>query len=230
LKTVEIVTKANKASPISANLNGPGVADLVFGAEELENTLSLTHFLDGRVTGIVYYKERYYLSKNNPHLHDANPKYPPAEPIRIYVNGVHMTADGFNLEDISPLEVESIEILKSITTTSLYGTSAGIILITMKTGKERTDFNTRAPGMLAYNPQGFYKVRQFYSPKYEVKQDEIQDFRPTVFWEPNLVSDANGKAKINYYNTDQAGTFRIVIEGVDGDGNLARKVVTYTVN
>lgn len=83
--------------------------------------------------------------------------------------------------------------------------------------------------MLAYTPKGFYTVRQFYSPKYDVNKDDKPDYRPTILWEPNLVSDANGKASFNYYNTDQIGPVRIVIEGIDGDGNLARKVVTYEV-
>ena len=33
-----------------------------------------------------------------------------------------------------------------------------------------------------------------------------------------LASDSNGKASFNFYNTDQIGNYRIVIEGIDPDG------------
>lgn len=56
------------------------------------------------------------------------------------------------------------------------------------------------------------------------------DIRTTVFWAPNLVSDETGKVKLDYFNTDQVGNYRIVIEGFDVDGKLARKIYTYKVN
>ena len=226
LKAVEIVGKVNKAASTSSNLNGPGNADAVFNADDLKNSVSLSHFLQGRVSGLRIDNGKPYSTRNDGLM-------------TVFVDGV-VVIDGQagdasvsgTLDDNTLLDIESIEILKSIANTTIYGHAGanGIIIITTKTGKARTTFNTRAPGMLAYAPKGFYLVRQFYSPQYDVKKDDQPDYRPTIFWEPHLVSDANGKATIKYYNTDQTGTFRMVIEGFDGEGNLARKVITYTVN
>ena len=44
-----------------------------------------------------------------------------------------------------------------------------------------------------------------------------------------MASDVNGKANVSYFNTDVPGVYRIVIEGIDINGNLARKVLTYEV-
>ncbi len=227
LKAVNIIGKVNKASSTSANRNGVGVADAVFGAEDLKNALSLKHFLDGRLTGVQLYAGMFYLTKNNPGVED--PLIPPALPMQIYLNGVRMD-DPSGVDEIFISDIESIEVLKSVATTSAaYGTSDGVILITFKTGVERSIFNTRAPGMLAYSPKGFYPVRQFYAPKHDTNTDPKPDFRTTVYWNPHLVSDTNGKAIINFFNTDQIGNYRILIEGIDAFGNLARKIYTYEV-
>lgn len=227
LKAVEIVAKANKAAPTSSNLNGPGRADVVFNAEDLKNAPNLGQFLNGRVAGLVVTDGLPGSTRNGGVM-------------TVYVDGVMIidgqggeAGTGGNLNDITLMDIESVEILKSIGTTTIYGHAGqnGVIIITTKTAKERTTFNTRAPGMLAYAPKGFYLVRQFYAPKYDaVGQDAQPDYRPTTFWEPNMVSDVNGKGTIKYYNTDQIGTYRMVIEGIDADGNLARKVVTYNIN
>ena len=60
--------------------------------------------------------------------------------------------------------------------------------------------------------------------------DNKPDYRTTVYWNPHLVTDPSGETKFNYFNTDQSGNYRVVIEGIDAEGNLARKVFTYLVN
>jgi hypothetical protein len=226
LAAVEIVGKVNKASEHSSNLNGPGQADDVFGEDDLKNSVSLSHFLQGRVPGLKISDGLPYSARTD-------------NLMTVILDGVTFI-DGqageagvsSKLDDYTLLDIQSIEILRTIPNRALYGHAGenGVIIITSKTGKARTAVNTRAPGMIAYAPKGFHKVREFYSPKYDVKQDDKPDHRPTVFWEPHLVSDASGKAVLKYFNTDQTGTYRIVIEGIDGEGNLARKVLTYKIN
>ena len=69
-------------------------------------------------------------------------------------------------------------------------------------------------------------------PKYEVSQAEKQknDYRSTISWTPFIDTDANGNATIEFFNADTAGTYRVVVEGVDyKGGQLGRQVYTYTV-
>jgi TonB-dependent SusC/RagA subfamily outer membrane receptor len=226
LQAVEIVGKVNKAAETSSNLNGPGQADNVFNDDDFKNAVSLSQFLQGRVPGLKIYDGLPYSSRSDSLM-------------TVIVDGVTFI-DGqagaagvtTKLDDYTLLDIQSVEILRTIANRALYGHAGanGVIIITSKTGKARTALNVRAPGMIAYSPKGFHKVREFYSPKYDIKQDDKPDYRPTVFWEPHLVSDASGKATLKYFNTDQTGTFRIVVEGIDGEGNLARKVLTYTIN
>jgi TonB-dependent SusC/RagA subfamily outer membrane receptor len=149
----------------------------------------------------------------------------------IIVDGMNLGGEDFNLDNIVVQDIETVEILKSIATTAIYGMQggSGVIVINTKRGEGVRSVNSYTPGLINFTPKGYAAVREFYSPKYDVKPDNRPDLRTTVFWEPQMVSDANGKAKLSYFNTDVPGTYRIVIEGIDVNGSLARKVLTYEV-
>jgi hypothetical protein len=224
LSSVEIVAGVNKAAPNSSNLNGSGVADAVFNANDFKNSQSLSQFLQSNAMGVRIDKGKVFSSRDTGLM-------------TIYVDGMRYIdsqgdAEGWEIDDIALEDVQSVEVLRTTALTSIYGQSGenGILIITTKTGRGGNKSQWTAPGILAYTPKGFYEVRQFYSPKYDVNPSPQPDYRPTVFWEPHLVTDVNGKANIKFYNTDQTGTVRMIIEGFDGEGNLARKVITYTVN
>jgi len=219
LKTVNIVEKKNPA-PNSSNLNGAGRADFVATAKELETAFSLSMYLQGRVAGIMIRDGKAYSTRAN------------GGAMSIVLDGINMGSD-FLLDDINVQDVESVEVLKSIGNTAIYGSrgSSGVIVVTTKRGAgTESNYARYSPGIVTYAPKGYYQIRQFYSPKYDATPDPKPDLRSTVYWNPHLVSDLTGKANLNYYNTDQSGTYRIVIEGIDIDGNLARKVISYSVN
>lgn len=216
LKEVNVVGKKNPAVN-SANLNGAGHADAVITAKDLENAFSLSQFLQGRVAGINIRNGQAFSRGST-------------SPMSIVLDGMNLGGD-FELDNIVVQDIESIEVLKSIGNTAIYGSSGagGVLVITTKRGGG-TSYNRYAPGIVTYLPKGYYMSRQFYSPKYDTTPDTKPDFRSTVYWAPHIVSDVNGKASLNYFNTDQQGTYRVVIEGIDSNGNLARKVITYQVN
>lgn len=215
LKEVNIVAKKNPVTT-SANLNGAGNADAVITAKELETAFSLSMFLSGRVAGITIRSGQAYARGNT-------------TPMSIVLDGMNMGTE-FYLDDVNVQDIETIEVLKSIGNTAIYGMNggSGVLVITTKRGGS-SNYNRFTPGIIAYSPKGYNTIRQFYSPKYDIIQDSKPDLRTTVYWNPHVVSDITGKANVNYFNTDQAGTYRIVIEGIDVNGNLARKVVAYQV-
>lgn len=55
------------------------------------------------------------------------------------------------------------------------------------------------------------------------------DTRSTIYWNPMLMTDADGKATFEYFNADQKGYYRIVVEGTDNNGQIGRKVIRYQV-
>ena len=105
--------------------------------------------------------------------------------------------------------------------------SAGAIVITLKDGK---DIPARpAQGIITCTPLGYSDSVEFYHPTYdtpEKKNDQRSDLRSTIYWNPTLQLDANGKATIEYYTPDSTAPEDITIEGVDKNGKVCRIVQT----
>jgi len=217
---LDAVTIVEKRKPTynSSNLGGAGNADAVFTAKDLETAFSLSQYLQGRIAGVQIRNGQAFARGGQ-------------SPMAVMVDGMNMGGEDFNLDDIVVQDIETVEILKSIGNTAIYGFQggSGVIVITTKRGDGARSVNTYTPGLINYTPKGYASAREFYSPKYDVKPDSRPDLRTTVFWEPQMIGDASGKSKISYFNTDVPGTYRIVVEGIDVNGSLARKVLTYEV-
>jgi hypothetical protein len=136
------------------------------------------------------------------------------------------------LAEISPEDIYRIEALESYSYLAIYGEEAmnGLILITTKYGDEADAPVVIQPGLIKYSFKGFYKAREFYSPKYDLKKTvSLSDNRKTVFWSPDIVTGADGKISFDYLNAAEKGNYRVVIEGIDANGKLGRQVFSYKV-
>jgi hypothetical protein len=102
--------------------------------------------------------------------------------------------------------------------------------ITTRSGHGPAISNT--PGLYLYRPIPFSYPKKFYSPKYTVKNKDtaVKDYRSTIFWEPNLVTDKDGNATISFYTADKKGTYTITIEGTDFNGNVGSRRSKINVN
>ncbi|MCF8312151.1 MAG: carboxypeptidase regulatory-like domain-containing protein [Saprospiraceae bacterium] len=79
----------------------------------------------------------------------------------------------------------------------------------------------------AINFQSFHDPRQFYAPKYDtdlvIPEGNLRtDFRKTVFFAPKLEVGRNGRATVEFYNTDAISTFRATVEGISSGGEIGR--------
>ncbi len=144
------------------------------------------------------------------------------------------------------IDIISIYALKPAHATSLYGHrgSNGVIVIkTINNGKynrkkirsgksKKTDilaFNNKQNNTKSFK---FSETRQFYVPVYknkEVSTNIGDDFRQTIYWNPIIQTDENGKAKISFYNSDAITSFKIIAEGIKYNGTPGRKEETYSI-
>ncbi|MCP6374053.1 hypothetical protein NL455_29670, partial [Klebsiella pneumoniae] len=44
------------------------------------------------------------------------------------------------------------------------------------------------------------------------------DFRPLIYWNPSVTTNAEGKAQVTFYNADNTGTYEVKIEGISDEG------------
>lgn len=217
IQEVTIRAQRPKASTNSSNLNGPGNADQVITADDLSTCATLEMCLNGRLTGV-------YFSNGIPHSTRGN------SPMQVVVDGMYMEGDILNT--ISPMDVQSVEVLRNVNYTAIYGVygASGLIIITSKTGRDARSSAYQPTGILSIAPKGISLVKEFYKPAYEVSsENQFQnDLRTTIHWEPGIITN-NGKANFNFYTSDEAGTYRMIIEGLDFNGRLLRKIVNFEV-
>jgi hypothetical protein len=72
-------------------------------------------------------------------------------------------------------------------------------------------------------PLGYQLPVEFYSPKYDTQErleNRQPDLRTTIYWQPNVVTDEEGKAKLDFYTADDPATYTVIIEGISEDGKL----------
>ncbi|MEP6614082.1 MAG: TonB-dependent receptor, partial [Mucilaginibacter sp.] len=226
LKEVKIRSKKDFVKR-SENLNGPGNADEIITADELKTMVgaTLAFCLKGKLFGLVAFTYKGVAYSTRP-----LDKFSPAQPMLLVVDGGYL--DPEELNNVNPDRIQSIEVLISPNYATVYGTRGGfgVLVITTKRGSdyERDRFT---PGVVAYHPKGFYKAREFYSPQYDDPKTNLRigDYRSTICWKPDLITDKDGKASFSFFNSDNKGTYRVVIEGIDADGNIGRQVYRYTV-
>lgn len=146
------------------------------------------------------------------------------KPVLVVWNGVEMPRN-FDINSINTGSIESIEVF----TNALGPDYDNVLSINTTFGLQTKDMIVT--GILPITVQGYQKVREFYSPKYESGITyNHPDLRTTIYWKPELITDKNGNASFDFYNADGIGTYRIVIEGIDEKGNLARQVYRYRVD
>ncbi|MES2651562.1 MAG: TonB-dependent receptor [Bacteroidota bacterium] len=207
-RTIQL-NKVNIIGQKKKNLKLTSTADKVYTSEDLKNVVSLRSFLEVKLTTLK--------ARNM----GGNPTF--------IIDGAYLP--DFNYDLLIPDAIESIEILTSPSNLTRYGGWGinGIVLITSKSGGYFLDKATIVQNPINYNTIGFSTPRQFYSPRYDIKLDTKPDLRTTVYWNPAVVSNEEGKFKLDYFNTDESGLYRVVIEGIDLMGNIGRKTFTYEV-
>ncbi|MBP0902798.1 hypothetical protein ACFSKN_07240 [Mariniflexile gromovii] len=88
-------------------------------------------------------------------------------------------------------------------------------------------------GIDRFSVQGFTPKREFYAPKYEtddINDWKIPDLRSVVHWSPNVDTDEEGHAKVEFYNADNIGDMLVIIEGITNQGNIGYFETTYSVD
>jgi len=64
---------------------------------------------------------------------------------------------------------------------------------------------------------GYSQVKEFYSPNYSILPPEA-DYRRTLYWNPSVKTDKDGKALIQFYNNSSCKSFSISAETITPQG------------
>ena len=151
-----------------------------------------------------------------------------SEPAIIVIDDIVYEDASDILKDIQVSDMSSISLLRGADAVILGPrASGGAVVITLK---DPRNLPARpAQGIITYTPLGYSESVEFYHPTYdtpEKKNDQRSDLRSTIYWNPSLQLNADGKATIEYYTPDSTAPEDITIEGVDKNGKVCRTIQT----
>ena len=234
--TTTKLTKIQQAVAPSYNLNGAGNADQILTYDDLFNCHNLSQCLPGKMIGVRFKTIIDPVTKATLRTvaYSASGQ---GSPMLLIVDGVDIPADQSSVDNIPASDIQSIEVLRSGAYLSTYGTRAagGVLIFTTKKGNldynHLDDKKTTDKNMLFTTVHGYAIRREFYSPDYSIASNNsaVPDLRSTIYWQPNVVTDDEGNATIEWYNADVTGKYNIVIEGISNDGRMGNTSINYTV-
>jgi hypothetical protein len=220
LDEVNIVTKKNPAK-YSSNLNGPGNANLLIVADQLQTCQTISQCLErGILAGLVVKDGLPYLTRMGN-----------SSPMQLILDGINI--DSATFLNINPADIQTVEVLKDLSKTAVYGRRAsesGVLILTTKRAGDENFVARNSKGMIAASPKGYSLIKEFYIPAYETQVvAESDDHRSTVYWNPNIITTEKGTASVKYFNANEPGLYRVVVEGFDLQGNLSHATYEYQV-
>ena len=229
----EKLSKIQQAVAPSYNLNGPGNADQILTYDDLFNCHELSKCLQGKLIGVTL-KTVFYPNSGIRTIAYSSSGF--GAPMLINVDGVDIPNDQSSLDNIPAGDIQSIEVLRTGGHLNVYGTraSGGVLVITTKKGGidyNHLDNNSTDKSMQLTTIKGYAMRREFYSPDYSVTaaNTALPDLRSTLYWKPDVVTDEDGNATLEWYNDDVAGRYNIVIEGISNDGRTGNAHISYEV-
>lgn len=137
-----------------------------------------------------------------------------------------MPVDVTAIENIPVTDIAYVKAFRPPFFGATGGGAGGAIAIYTKKGADVTSSATSNMGGLDKSRlTGYALPKEFYSPDYskETTNADLPDIRSTLLWQPYILTDKNNhKITVNFYNNDVSKRIRIILEGMNEDGQLTR--------
>ena len=151
---------------------------------------------------------------------------PGARPALIIIDGVVVENEDAHTWISLASDIESIDVFKGASAAAFGARGAdGAISITTRGGGDRAR-DIQMDNFTILSPLGYQEPIEFYSPKYDNPNTRYlgnPDYRTTIFWKPDIIIDED-EAHFEFYTSDFATTYSVVIEGMTNDGRIIRRV------
>lgn len=242
----EVTIVGKRSIKGSKNLNGAGEADQIITEEDLARVYKKTLY-DVLVEKVDGFRSGYPKKSTNRNF------FIHFNFLKLVIDGIEVdffySADGspdsyyqyiksyldyYNAEDI-----KGIEVMENRRFSSAYKSrfmdprdenEYSFLEITTKTGQG--PFLKKSANIYLYKPMDYGDNKIFYSPKYTSanKSTKTPDFRSTIYWNPNFLTNENGEGNISFFAADKPGNYTVWIEGTDLRGNFGFKTMKLKIN
>lgn len=128
-----------------------------------------------------------------------------------------------------PLKIRKLEVLDGLYYLGPMAFSGVVSYTTYKGDLAGFQLDPRA---LVLSYEGVQGKKEFYAPRYDIAEQQrsrVPDFRNLLHWSPQLITDQHGKQSINFYSSDQTGTYKVVVQGMTKNGMAGSKTLAFEV-
>jgi hypothetical protein len=139
-------------------------------------------------------------------------------------DSVAIIIDGMRVLDNSMLFNYTVEEIEAIAVNKLENSliddaNSSIIV---KTRTKPIDWGYVQPSYIQkFRVRGYSKAQRYYTPEYQVSEESpVYQKYGTVFWAPDVVTDASGRASLRFQFPAQLKGFDVRIEGISTLGNI----------
>lgn len=160
----------------------------------------------------------------------------PNEPYRNFFEDQQLVLmDGVPIFDIdklmafSPLKIRQMEVV-----TNRYFVNSSFFngIFSLMTYKGDLAGFPLEPSVLQQEYEGLQVPREYYTPRYETQNQlasRIPDGRTLLYWNPSVTLNAKGKGQLQFFTSDQEGTYLVEINGLTATGQAGSQSLQFTV-
>jgi hypothetical protein len=195
---------------------------------------TLAQYLQGRVAGVTVVGDKINIRQSASIQDQTTGGFKLVEPLYL-LDGAIVSADTFT--SYPARDVQTIDVLNQSAAT-LFGIQGygGVIAAhsrpTTTTAPQGLPdgFGAAQRGALSVQVPGYYRAREFYAPRYPAATAASPDPRyTTLYWAPDVQTDASGQAVLSFFTSDARGSFRATAEGLSTQGTPLHGSTTLVV-
>jgi len=120
--------------------------------------------------------------------------------------------------NLEPAAVKKISVVSS---KYYYGDMVFDGILDIQTHNNKFENVAKLKTAIRQNPENGGCSEVFTSPRYDSEKtagSRIPDYRNTVYWNPEIITDSQGTAAFSFYTSDDTDYFDIIVEGITYDG------------
>lgn len=136
----------------------------------------------------------------------------------MLLDGVEVPASALNAVSIN--DVAFIDVFNGPDAAAFGPGSGGGVLSVFTRFGPRSNLQRPTTGINIFKVAGYSLGREFYTPDYSEKSDKHKrpDLRSTLYWNPDV--DFTDEYPIEFYTSDEKGSYLIHLEGITPDGKI----------
>lgn len=138
----------------------------------------------------------------------------------------------FNVNDIMAFDPLRIKQLDVVPGRYFVGSLAFDGIVSYRTYKGDLGGFKFSPETVIIDYEGLQQHKEFYSPRYETVPEinsRIPDGRHLLYWNPDVQINGKEARQLEFYTSDQPGTYKVTVQGIAADGTPLYGEATFQV-